>query len=328
MTDDWGAWAVESWDTLQQLTRRPVPFRGARIHEPDRLRVVAAWPLSQVLHAAVLVDAAGLTARHYAPDLVWASLRRYRKGDGFTDFPLIGSRYYDDNAWIGLACAQRALFAEPAARRPWLHRAEASLRFVSQGVRRGGVLWVEGGRNLHACSTGSAGVLAAAVGRAESGEPRALARQAGEFLDAWLMNPDGLVADSITPEGLVDPAEFTYNQGLGIQLRIERGLLDEAAALAEATAGQFPTERFWQHPPAFNAIHCRALLRLDAVTGTERWGEFVADYARRLWDFARDHRGLVSGAGRYDKGFVLDHAAATGLLAALALPQDRRTLLV
>lgn len=305
-----------------------MPTRGVRVHEPRRIRVVPAWPLSQVLHAAALVDAAGADPGHYAPDLVWASFRRYRKADGFSDFPLIGQRYYDDNAWIGLACAQRALLTIDPVNRPWLRRAEASLRFVSQGVRRGGVLWVEGGRNLHACSTGSTGLLAAAVGRVQDGRPRPLAVAAGEFIDTELINPDGLVADSVTPEGTVDRAEFTYNQGLGIQLRVERGLLDAAAELAEATAREFPAERFWEHPPAFNAIHCRALLRLDAVRGEDRWQRFVADYAERLWSAARDERGLFSRAGRYDKGYVLDHAAATGLLAALALPRSEHHRLV
>ena len=324
----WGEWAAEAWQDLAAASRQALPVRGARVHEPGKVRVVPAWPLSQVLHAAVLVDAAGIPAGHYAPDLVWLSFRRYRKADGFGDFPIVGRRYYDDNAWIGLACAQRALLTDDPINRPWLRRAEASLRFVSQGVRRGGVLWVEGGRNLHACSTGSTGLLAAAVGRVENGRARPLAVSAGEFIDTELINPDGLVADSVTPEGTVDRAEFTYNQGLGIQLRIERHLLDAAADLAEATAREFPRDRFWEHPPAFNAIHCRALLRLDAVRGEQRWRPFVTDYAERLWLGARDDRGLFSRAGRYDKGYVLDHAAATGLLAALALPpEEHRRLL-
>ena len=325
---DWGQRAADAWLTLAGLTRQGLPVRGARIHEPGRVRVVAAWPLSQVLHAAVLLDAAGVPAGHYAPDAVWRSFRRYRRGDGFVDFPWVGKRYYDDNAWIGLACAQRALFTDGDIRRVWLRRGEASLRFVSQGIRRGGVLWVEGGTALHACSTGSAGLVAAAVGRAESGVPRPLALRCGEFIDDELLNPNGLVADNVTADGRVDPSEFTYNQGLAIQLRIERGLLDSAAELAEAVSREFSGRRFWDHPAAFNAIYCRALLRLDAVRGEQRWEGFVEDYAARFWNEARDDRGLFSGAGRYDKGYVLDHAAITGVLAALALPPTRRTLLM
>ena len=105
-------------------------------------------------------------------------------------------------------------------------------------------------------------------------------------------------------------------------------MLDSAAELAEAVEVAFAGDRFWTHAASFNAIYCRALLRLDAVRGEHRWQEFVADYADRLWRDARDDRGLFSGAGRYDRGYVLDHAAITGLLAALALPtHDRRLLL-
>ncbi len=324
---DWHARAHESWNDLTRVTGMRSP-RGIRVHEPSRWRVVAAWPLSQVLHAAVLVDAAGIAGGRLGADSVWRSFRRYRRGDGFLDMPLIGERYYDDNAWIGLACAQRALYTSGDVAAPWLRRAEASLRFVSQGVRRdGGVLWKEGGDRLHACSTGSAGLLAAGVARAD-GRSRSLARAAGVFIDTELVNPDGLIADSIGPDGDVDPSEFTYNQGLAIQLRIERVLTAHARELADIFIREFAGDRFWTHAACFNAILCRALLRLDAVTESRTYESFVTDYADRLWRDARDDRGLFSGAGRYDAGYVLDHSAITGVLAALALdPAQRRTLL-
>lgn len=323
---DWSGRAAAAWTTLTDATRFPIPAWGARVHEPGRLRVVPAWPLSQVLHVAVLLQAAGAVAGPYTPEAVWRSFRRYRRGDGFLDYPWVGKRYYDDNAWIGLACAQRSLLTSGDDSRRWLARGEALLRFVSQGMRGGGVLWVEGGVNLHACSTGSAGVLAAAVGRVESGRPRAMALQCGEFIDRELVNPNGLIADSIAPERHVDRAEFTYNQGLAIQLRIERGLLDSAADLAERSDREFTGQRFWTHAAAFNAIYCRALLRLDAVRGEDRWRPVVEAYAQRCWLEGRDQRGMFSGAGRYDDGYVLDHAAVTGILAALAL--DRQQCMV
>ncbi len=143
-----------------------------------------------------------------------------------------------------------------------------------------------------------------------------------------LVNPDGLIADSIGPDGDIDPSEFTYNQGLAIQLRIERGLTAHARELADIFIREFAGDRFWTHAACFNAILCRALLRLDAVTESRTYESFVTDYADRLWRDARDDRGLFSGAGRYDAGYVLDHPAITGVLAALALdPAQRRTLL-
>lgn len=325
---DWASRTHQAWNDLDSSAGLRIPGRSIRVHEPGRLRVVAAWPLSQVLHAAVLVEAVGVASDRWNADTVWRSFRRYRRSDGFLDMPLVGERYYDDNAWIGLACAQRALFTSEAVRATWLRRAEASLRFVSQGVRRdGGVLWKEGGDRLHACSTGSAGLLAAGVARAD-GHARTLARTAGVFIDTELVNPDGLIADSIGPDGDVDPSEFTYNQGLAIQLRIERGLLGTATDLADRVVAGFAGERFWTHAACFNAILCRALVRLDAVGGTTRYESFVTEYAERLWRDARDERGLFSGAGRYDSGRVLDHAAVTGVLAALALDPERRRILL
>lgn len=359
---DWAERADEAWQALIAATRSP-GLRGPRIHEPGRIAMVAAWPMSQVLHAATLLAAAGVPTRAYGPDQVWRSLRRFRKADGFADSALGGTRYFDDNAWIGLACAQRALLADgetavgetsavgnadgalPAGRATaggttaggasagetrsvWARRARASLKFVSQGVRRdGGVLWVEGGSDLNACSTGSTGLLAAAVGHLD-GRRYPLADAAGEFLDHELGDAAGLIADRVSPSGEVDPSVFTYNQGLAIQLRIERGLLRPAEALAESVQDHFGETGFWRHALAFNAIYLRALLRLDALTGTGRWQDVVTQYTDRLWRDARDQRGLISGAGRYDSGFVLDHAAAVGVMAGLALPIESQRLVL
>lgn len=323
--DTWRQRAHDSWAALVRNCRTPSP-RGVRVHEPRRARVVFAWPLSQVLHSGVLLEAAGVPTTGLGPDEVWRSLRRYRRGDGFLDIPVVGRRYYDDNAWIGLACAQRALSSAGDDRRIWLRRAEGSLQFVSQAIGvGGGVRWVEGGTALHACSTGSVGLLAAttaaAAGRA--GAWRGVAADAGRFLDTFLVRDDGLIADSITLTGQVDHSVFTYNQGLAIQLRIDRDDLLGATALAEACVAEFAGHRFVTHVASFNAIFCRALLRLEYETGEQRWREFVAAYLDRCWERGRDRRGLLVGVGKYDKGIVLDHAALVGVMAALCLTPEQ-----
>jgi len=326
-TDDtiWRQRVTDSWTALVKNARIPTP-RGVRVHEPGRARVVFAWPLSQVLHSGVIIDAAGIDMTALGPDEVWQSFRRYRRRDGFVDIPLVGHRYYDDNAWIGLACAQRSLWVGPPQNQTWLIRAEASMRFVAQAVRAdGGVLWVEGGTNLHACSTGSAGLLAHVTAEAagRSSAWRGIARNATQFLDATLIRSDELVADNISATGQIDPAVFTYNQGLTIQLRISQGDLDGATRLAEATAREFDTEKFYAHIASFNAIYCRALLRLSHETGDEQWREFVVQYLDEVWNKGRDKRGLFTNVGKYDKGIVLDHAALVGAMAAMCLTPDR-----
>lgn len=123
------------------LTPGPV----ALVHEPGTLRPVACWPLSQVLHAAALVDrGAFLRLRR--------GLAAYRGGAAYRALPLRGSRFYDDNAWVGLALlagGDRAAAARTAA---WI--------VEGQDPVSGGIRWVEGGAALHACSTGAAALLA------------------------------------------------------------------------------------------------------------------------------------------------------------------------
>ena len=301
---DWHARAHESWNDLTRVTGMRSP-RGIRVHEPSWWRVVAAWPLSQVLHAAVLVDAAGIAGGGSAPTSVWRSFRRYRRGDGFSTCrsSVKLRRQRVDRSRVCAAGAVHVGRRGCALAAPG--RGVAAVR-QSRCAETEECCGRRGGDRLHACSTGSAGLLAAGVARAD-GRSRSLARAAGVFIDTELVNPDGLIADSIGPDGDVDPSEFTYNQGLAIQLRIERVLTAHARELADIFIREFAGDRFWTHAACFNAILCRALLRLDAVTESRTYESFVTDYADRLWRDARDDRGLFSGAGRYDAGYVLDH---------------------
>lgn len=370
--DRWRQRAAAAWDVLgEAVVCRLVGPK--RVHEPRRWRVVFAWPLSQVLHAAVLLDAAGADTAGLDPAAVWASLRRYRRGGAFLDVPVVGKRYYDDNAWIGLACAQAALLPAggsssveattippphppiaaittdsplpqppsevedppgvpslpappPPDRGDWVRRAERSMAFVAGGATAdGGVRWVEGGANVHACSTGAAGALAAALQQTGTPAAESMAATVGStrrFLVSRLRLPDGLVADHITPDGRRDDAVYSYNQGLLVQLHLALGDTDAAAALAQTALDRFAAERLYTHPACFNAIFLRSLLRLWATTGEQRWRDPVIQYLARCWDGGRDDRGLFTRVGRYDSGVVLDHAALVGLMAAATLDRD------
>src|SRR5690606_13434322 len=116
----------------------------------------------------------------------------------------------------------------------------------------GGVLWIEGGSTLNACSTGAAGLVAARL----AGGDDPLARGAVDFL-LRLRDSDGLVADHVRADGSVDPQVFTYNQGLLVGLLHELGRTDEALEHARRTTAAFDADRLWRHPAAFNAILVR-----------------------------------------------------------------------
>lgn len=313
--------AVAAWAALERAclrTDRDGPVLSEPAHGLHRSRPAHAWPLSQVLHAAALLQAAGVPVP-FEP--LVRSLEHYRAGAGFTATPGRGPRYVDDNAWIGLALVQGGRTAD----------ARPVLGFVGQGrTPAGGFRWREDLPSVHACSTGSAGLLALAAG---GPDPDALgvAEAALAFLEGPLRRADGLVADHLDGEGRLDPTTWAYNQGLAVGLHVElvargraAGDLDRARALAAATLDHFAVDDgLWRQPAAFTAVLLRLLLRLHAADGDPRWPQAVFGYVDRVWAEARDPAsGLFTegGLGRYGDGVALDQAAVVQLLALRAMP--------
>ena len=194
--------------------------------------------------------------------------------------------------------------------------------------RGSGVLWVEGGDTLNACSTGGTGLLAWAVSvqGTESATVATLrARQAvaaRDFLNGPLMRDDGLVADHLRADGTVEPSVWLYNQGLLLalydRLQDDGARSKEATALIRAVRAGFSPAQVQTQPTVFACIWWRALLGNRARVGADDVPE-VREYLESVWARGRDGDGFFIGFGRYDDGKVIDHAALVGLMAAYAL---------
>mgnify|MGYP002682689728 CR=1 FL=1 len=138
---------------------------------------------------------------------------------------------------------------------------------------------------------------------------------------------DGATTDYWTTATTVDQAmnELGIRALSGATLSVSRsaglGREGEAVAAAGRVVAAFDPVRLWAHPPAFNAILVRELLRLDAARPDAGLRAWCTEYLSRVWSEARDPAtGLFTGGGigHYDAGVVLDHAALTGAMAALA----------
>lgn len=123
-------------------------------------------------------------------------------------------RYYDDNAWIGLASLR--LF-EQTGQAIWIERALTAYGFVETGWDRAsdGIFWRESPRrSLHVCSAGPGALLAGQL-YSHTRDEAQLDRARRWF--AWtlkLRNANGLFQDNLNPEtGAIEPPTFTYNQG-------------------------------------------------------------------------------------------------------------------
>ena len=320
------------------------------------------WPFSQAFVATLLI--AGIDPRltagfdsevAIAADL--AALEPYWRAD---DRPpayasdirgsrVGGDRYYDDNAWIGLALVllerlrpgsghlDRALSLYEFAVSGWDNR---------QAPDAGGVFWVEQGRGIglrnhdrNLVSTGPNAQLGLQL--AELGRLRGIA--AGTVgpaqMYAWMLatldesrggaNPGtGLFWDKVRGDGSIDRARWSYNQGTMVGLNVllararsrpEAEHLGQAEAIARRALRALAGDRLARQPPAFNAIFFRNLLGLHAVTGDTRLREEI-HAAVRSYAEATSARVLSGRRSRrvQMRTSLLDESAIVQLLALLA----------
>jgi hypothetical protein len=297
---------VEAWAALERVA---IPRRRGRprVLEGDGRRTAASlWTLIHVLWA--LGDLRRLhPAGDAKPDIV-NYVDRYRWRDGFAARPGTRRRFFDDDAWLGLAAlhlGKRDLAAE-------------ALAFVRTGQdAAGGFRWVEDATTQNTCSTASAAWLALELGDAD------LAGRAMDWLNAALRTPEGLYMDRVD-EGRIDPTIWSYNQGAAVAALGLLGREDRAATTAAASLALFTGERLWREPPPFLAIWFRALLGNLAVRGET--AAVLERHTDRLLAEALDRAtGLFTrgGVGSYDGNATIDQAAIVQLFAMRELEQGR-----
>jgi hypothetical protein len=252
-----------------------------------------------------------------------------------------GDRYYDDNAWIGLALIQLERLRPNSG---WLGRAGQLYEFAAGGWdgAGGGVFWVEQGRGTgvrnHDRNTVSnapnaeLGLHLGELGRApETGvAPEDMYNWVSGTLDSSCETDSpgtGLFWDKVRGDGSIDRATWSYNQGnmIGANVLLARRHPTEQATYlgrAEAIAGKALREyagNYERQPASFNAIFFRNLLLLHAASQDRRLrGEIVAAmraYADAAWSEARDRRHLFHLRGRPT---LLDQSAIVQVLALLA----------
>ena len=202
--------AVEAWDLFRRSCVREGRDGLTMLEGPGAGRA-PVWPYSQALAAAV--DLAMVTGDHSEADRWVAGLAPYARGDGYTPMPRQRRRYYDDNAWIGLALTQLHLQTGDAG---MLEHARRVFRFVAEGQDPdGGVRWVEGRRSRNTCSTAPAAAQALRLDLIErDATTMGFASSALAWLDRTLRLPGGMYADHVDRHG-VDETLWTLQPGVG-----------------------------------------------------------------------------------------------------------------
>ena len=302
----WAERAAEAWEALAR-DAIDANRRTARILDGPGGQAVTAWPLAQVIWAAAEIGGLG---GEPPLDALGEVVERLRSGDGYAPTPRARYRYYDDNAWIGLASLRVSAVTGSAE---WRARAERLAAFVRTGEHPlGGIRWVEGSESRNTCSTASAAWLLGLVGgsAAEPDAGRWLA-----WLDDSLRRADGLYADRIE-DGDVDEHAWSYNQGAAIAARRKLGL--ERGDVVHAALGHWTPPTLWAEPPAFLAILVRALLEEPEMR--DRVAGWILPYLERLVADARGDDGWFTGGGvgSYDGRPTIDQAAVVQMFALAA----------
>lgn len=339
---------------LRRLRKRDGMYRYDQ--GPALLRRAQLWPFARALVATLDVagiqeggseglDIVGLIGEHlqilerywdpagpapaYCSDVGGASRR--------------GDRYYDDNAWVGLALVELERLRPGSG---WLNRARELFDFAVAGwdTGAGGVFWVEQGRGTglrnHDRNTVSnapnaeLGLHVAELGGLAQDGPAVSPRDMYEWVLGTLDRNQGgdspgtgLFWDKIRSDGSIDRAIWSYNQGsmVGANVLLARANPDDRErylALAEAIAGKAMREfagSYERQPPAFNAIFFRNLLLLHEASGDEQLQDQIigamTEFADAAWSEARDRRDLFHLRGAPS---VLDQSAVVQVLALLA----------
>ncbi len=335
MTADPGAndeRALEAWQALlATCTHRDGDLLRLR-EAPGRRGPASAWPLSQAIAAGVDLARAGHEVGDDLRGLI-RSLRPYARRDGgWAPMPRARRRFYDDNAWLGLAFA---LHHDATGDARQLERALRALRFVMRGEDPdGGVRWAEGRRSRNTCAAAPAALLALRIhGLTRDLGALDFAERTLGWLDTTLRRPDGLYADRIDG-GRVERTIWSYNQGvpaaaLAWHHRVtgDQASLEAARDTANAAVGWLARgQRLWHQPPVFNAIAFRGLLAVQDLIPVEGLLGQIDAYLERVWGESRDPTtGLFTrkGIGSYDGRPAIDQAGLVQLFAVRAATPPR-----
>jgi hypothetical protein len=342
---------------------REGPYRrDGRLHRPGT--AAHLWPFSRALVATL--DLAGVEEvriGRFDADAAIAdhleSLKRY--WDRSDDPPAYssdvlgtrvgGDRYYDDNAWVGLALVQLERLRPGSG---YLDRAEELFRFAALGWDNrdvpncGGVFWVEQGRGAgvrnhdrNTVSTAPNAELGLHLAELKGLPIAAPGQISPEEMYQWVLatldasqesdSPGtGLFWDKVRGDGTLDKTIWSYNQGSMVGANVllaRRGdgaahalYLTRAEAIARKALRHYAGGGYERQPPAFNAIFFRNLLLLHAATDDTQLRaeiiEAIRSYTNYAWYETRDRRDRFHLSRRGVT--LLDQSAIVQLFALLA----------
>ena len=326
----------------QSIHRANYAWEGLRAHMGEGLENlhdrpgdqghITAWPYGQVMTAAL--NQAKLSGDYSDFEQLVKGLEQYRHPEGGYaaskgPFGILGSRFYDDNAWLGLVFVQAAQQATQAG---YLEKAEEIAAFLRASQQAdGGLLWEEGNAHpsYNTCTFGPSIELSLRLYQM-TGEEKHLefAGQLTDIMESKMRRPDGLYLDNVQLEtGQADHTLWSYNQGTPVGAHLlwyritgEQAHLEKAKQTATAALQHFGEEGLWKQAPAFNAIFFRNLMKLEDPAVDKA----LEGYLEKVWSQALDQdSGLFHrsghGMGSYEGHGDVSTIDQAGLVQLYAL---------
>jgi hypothetical protein len=244
-----------------------------------------------------------------------------------------GTKYYDDNDWVGLELVRLyKLTHEPSVR----ESAEAIMAFETAAWQTNPELGCPGGipfdnavtnTDRNTVTTAPAAELAVQMyGLTHNVQYLRFAEMAYQWVRGCLLQPSELYADHVNPKGLVEGSLWSYNQGTMIgagamlyQATGNSGYLYQARQTARAAVAYFTPERLAGENPFFPSVFFRNLMYLDSITHDPPGKAPAQNYVNYAWQYRRltDN---VFVAGTPPSAQLLYQAAVAQIYALLSSP--------
>ncbi|MGE5617440.1 MAG: glycoside hydrolase family 76 protein [Candidatus Woesearchaeota archaeon] len=346
--------AVATYKAMQQRFYAPHVYSGdssslyTENYPQSGRRYSFLWPFSRVMAGTITlagIPSALLGGTGYQADVAdrLTGLSHYWEnsppGPGYASYPAApygggGDKYYDDQAWVGLAAAQNyALTGDPTS----LADAKNVFNFVYPGgwassatFDPGGIYWVNQGIGVgavnHDRTTTSNAPNAEIALLLENSDPAGAATYdaAASAMYGWVNhylynvdanptdpnapnpnyapNAPALMFDKVTGNNAIDQTLYTYNQGTMIAANVREYqktgnplYLSEAEAIARTALSTFNESYYISHSAAFNAIYFRGLLVLYSVTGDTQLQSQIIQTIQTYANDAWNHHRSSSG---------------------------------
>ncbi len=244
-----------------------------------------------------------------------------------------GTKYYDDNDWVGLELVRLyQLTHSPAL----LGSAEGIMAFEIAGWQENPELGCPGGlpfSNLaennerNTVTTAPAAELGTELYRLTGKlEYLQFAEKAYLWVRTCLLTPAGLYADHLNRRGVVEPMLWSYNQGSMIgagtllyQATGNGAYLYQARQTAKAALAYFTPQRLGEEIPFFASVYFRNLLYLDSVTHDPPGPTIAQAYVDYAWTHLRLKNNLFV-AGSPASAQLLVQSAIVQIYALLSSP--------